>query len=334
MNASYRPRILLVDDEPDTRELIADALRQDDLAVDTAAGVADACARASETRPDLIIADLCLPDGSGADLLERLRTIAGGVPAVLITGRGDLQSADEAWRSGCADFLTKPLDLTRLRGTVRRQLHRSRRDRQRRDLARRLNRGRHLVQHRLDTTCEALTQAYRTLSRQFLRQEAVLRFHRQLLLCQTDDDVFRSLFEFYAERRQNLFGVAMVCDENAELQMIGRFGTPGPDNVSLCQGFAFSLLDAVLHEPVVMRIDPQDHPSLFPAWLEEHLEGVTFLCVPLVPAEGQLIGLVLLYGRDGQPFSDDDVALWEMLAPSVALRIQGNSYAAGDSNAA
>ena len=334
MNASYRPRILLVDDEPDVRELVADVLRHDDLAVDTAVGVAEACASARRATPDLVIADVILPDGSGVDLLKRLRAIAGDVPAVVITGTGDLRSASDAWRCGCADFLTKPLDLSRLRETIRRQLHRGRRNHQRRDLTRRLNRRRHLVQHRLDTTCEALTQAYRTLSQQFLRQEAVLRFHRQLLLCQSDDDVFRGLFEFYAERRQRLFGVAMVCDENAELQMIGRFGTPGPDNVSLCQGFAFSLLVAVLHEPVVMRIDPQDHPSLFPAWLAEHLEDVTFLCVPLVPAEGQLIGMVVLYDHDGQPFSDDDVALWEMLAPSIALRIQGNSYAADDSNAA
>lgn len=334
MNVSYSPRILVVDDEPDVRDVIADALDGDALAVDAAGTVAEACAAARRAKPDLVIADLVLPDGSGVDLLGRLRAIAGDVPAVVITGRGDLRSASDAWRCGCVDFLIKPLDLARLRGSIRRQVHRLRRDSRRRDLARRLNQRRHRVQHRLDTTCEALTRAYRTLSQQFLRQEAVLRFHRQLLLCRNDDDVFRNLFEFYAERREHLFGVAMVCDENAELQMIGRFGTPGPDTVSVCQGFAFSLLDAVLHEPVVMRIDPRDHPSLFPAWLDEHLPGVTFLCVPLVPAEGQLIGLVVLYGHDGQPFSDDDVALWESLAPSVALRIQGNSYAAGDSNAA
>ncbi len=334
MNGSDRLRILLVDDEPDVRDLIVDALAGEGWTIDAVGTVAAACDAARRVRPDLVIADVLLPDGSGGELLGRLGRIAGDVPAVVMTGAGDLRAASDAWGRGCVDFLTKPLDLDRLRAAIRRQGRARRRDDRRRDLARRLNRQRHHVQHRLNTTCEALTRAYRSLSGQFLRQEAVLRFHRQLLLCRDDDDVFRSLFEFYAERRDRLFGVAMVCDENAELQMIGRFGTPGPDNVGLCQGFAFSLLDAVLREPVVMRIDPREHPSLFPAWLDEHLADVQFLCVPLVPAEGQLIGLVVLYGRDGQPFSDDDVALWQLLAPSVALRIQGNSYAAGDSHAA
>jgi len=340
MSQSEYPRILIVDDEPDMRELIGDALQGEGVHIETARSGAEAYAAVQRTRPDVVVADLHLPDCRGCEIIDRIRTAAADVPTVVITGTGDLDTAGEACRRGCVDFLTKPLDLDRLRESIRRELDRRDRHARRspreiklRRLARELNRDRRSVRHRLDTTCAALTRAYRSLNDQFLRQESVLRFHRQLLLCRDDDDVFRSLFQFYAEHRGNLFGVAMVCDENAELQMIGRFGAPGPDSASVCQGYAFSLLDAVLQDPAVLRIDPSAHQALFPNWLEPHLGGLQFLCVPLIPSEGQLIGLVVLYRKEGETFSDDDVALSEMLAPSVAMSIQGNSYSAEDNAA-
>ena len=340
MSDNEYPRVLIVDDEPDMRELIGDALRHDGLHIDAAGSGAEACAAAQRSRPDVVVADLHLPDCRGTEIIGRIRTVAPNVPTVIITGNGDLDVAGEACRQGCADFLTKPLSIEKLRDAIRRglargpaQQQRPARDHKLRRLARQLNQDRHAVRHRLNTTCAALTRAYRSLNDQFLRQESVLRFHRHLLTCQNDDDVFRNLFQFYAEHRGNLFGVAMVCDENADLQMIGRFGTPGPDSVSVCQGYAFSLLDAVLHDPAVLRIDPTAHASLFPSWLADYLTDVNFLCIPLIPAEGQLIGLVVLYRKEGETFTDDDVGLSEMLAPSVAMSIQGNSYQADDTAA-
>lgn len=341
MTDSEYPRVLIIDDEPDMRELIGDALRHEGLHIEAAGSAAEACAAARRMRPDVVVTDLHLPDCRGTEIIDQIREAVGDVPTVIITGKGNLEDASEACRQGCVDFLIKPLNIERLREAVRREISRRDEPKQRtprelklRRLARELNRDRHSVRHRLDTTCAALTRAYRSLNDQFLRQESVLTFHRQLLLCREDDDVFRSLFHLYAEHRGNLFGVAMVCDENAELQMIGRFGTPGPDSVSICQGYGFSLLDAVLQDPAVLRIDPTVHPALFPNWLEPHLHGISFLCVPLIPAEGQLIGLVVLYRKEGETFTDDDVALSEMLAPSVAMSIQGNTYDADDSNAA
>ena len=330
-------KILVIDDEADLCELVGDALRVDGLQVASAGSGAEGCAQAQRDRPDLVVADLALPDCSGLELIGQLRDHIGEVPTVVITGTGDIHSASEAWRHGCVDFLTKPLNLHRLRNTIRRELSRrgdvtrlTARTRRLRLLARELNRRRHSVKDRLDTTCAALTSAYRTLNHQFTRQETLIRFQRQLLTFRTDDDIFRGLFSLFCENGGNLFGVALVCDENADLKMVGRFGTPAPDSVSICQGIAFSLLDVVLENPSVMPIAPAESPSLFPKWLHQHLAGVTFLCVPLLPDEGQLIGLSILYRKSGQPFTDDDRALAEMLAPSVAMAVQGNGCAADE----
>jgi len=84
----------------------------------------------------------------------------------------------------------------------------------------------------------------------------------------------------------------------------------------------------VLEDPLVMCLDPAAHPGLFPQWLRPQLAGVTFLCLPLLPKEEQLIGLCILYRKDGHVFSEDEIALGEMLAPSVAMSIQGAGHAA------
>jgi DNA-binding response OmpR family regulator len=338
MNLTTPARILVVDDEPDICEVLRDALGRQGHTVESACSAADACAAAERERPDLIVADLRLGDGDGLDMLDRLRRRVGDVPAVLMSGRADVHSATEACRRGCADFLTKPLDLPRLTDTIRRALaHRddlSRlvgRNHRLRALAHELNHRRHQARQQIGTTCAALASAYRTLSGQFARQEELIKFQRQLLNCRNDDDVFRQVFGFYAERGANLFGVAMVCDDKAELQVIGRFGTPSPDSMSVARGIAYSLTDNALSDPVVTRLDAATHAGLFPQWLAPHVQGLSFMLMPLLPHEGQLIGLIVLYRKAGHSFTAEEADLADMMGPAVALAIQGSAAGPSDS---
>ena len=340
MNVTHSARILVVDDEPDVCEVLRDALVREGLTVESAHSAADGCAAAERTRPDLVVADLRLGDGDGLDMLDRLRRRVGDVPAILMSGRADIHSAGEACRRGCADFLTKPLDLPRLAETIHRALARrddvcrlARRNHRLRALAHELNRRRHQARHQLGTTCAALTTAYRSLSGQFNRQAELLGLQRQLLGCRDDDDVFRSIFGFYAERGANLYGVALVCDDKAELQVIGRFGTPSPDSMSVARGIAYSLTDTVLADPVVTRLDAATHAGIFPQWLHPHVEGTSFMLVPLLPRDGQLIGLIVLYRKDGHSFTPNEADLAEMMGPAIAVAIQGEGEAQTDADA-
>jgi DNA-binding NtrC family response regulator len=71
-------------------------------------------------RPDVVLTDYQLPDGTGIELLGKLKTIDGAVPVVLLTGHGSIDLAVEAIKQGAEQFLTKPVDLVALDAVLRR----------------------------------------------------------------------------------------------------------------------------------------------------------------------------------------------------------------------
>ncbi|MDR0965838.1 MAG: sigma-54 dependent transcriptional regulator [Myxococcales bacterium] len=70
--------------------------------------------------PDVILSDVCLPDGNGIELIEKLRRAGKDCPIVLMTAFGTIDVAVEAMKRGASDFLTKPLDYKRLYATLER----------------------------------------------------------------------------------------------------------------------------------------------------------------------------------------------------------------------
>lgn len=193
-----------------------------------------------------------------------------------------------------------------------------RRNNRLRELARRRNRQ----YRRLSATCTHLTTTCRNLQTQVDRQESVIEFQRHLMDRTDDHDVFRRFFRMFVERTGPLFGVAMLCDENAELQLVGRFGVPAPDGVNFCQAIADAMVSDMLESPEVMALDAYENLSKFPPRLHKYLVGVNILVIPLMVDVGQLIGVVVLYRKGEQPFTDDDVALAEMIAPPTAAAAQ------------
>jgi two-component system nitrogen regulation response regulator GlnG len=114
------PKLLVVDDEPiichSFRRVFADA----GVEVLTAASAAEGWARFEQDRPDVLVLDLQLPDGSGLDLFERVRRADPKRPVVFITAHGTSETAIEAMKKGAFDYLTKPLDLERMSGLLSR----------------------------------------------------------------------------------------------------------------------------------------------------------------------------------------------------------------------
>jgi DNA-binding NtrC family response regulator len=84
---------------------------------------AESCAQAltlaKDAFPDLVLLDNQLPDGSGLDLVAKLKAIDADLPVVLLTGHGSVDLAVDALKRGCTDFLEKPFKIERLRTTVR-----------------------------------------------------------------------------------------------------------------------------------------------------------------------------------------------------------------------
>ncbi|WP_245814709.1 hybrid sensor histidine kinase/response regulator [Cystobacter ferrugineus] len=107
-------RVLLVEDAPDARELIAMMLRERGARVDTAGMAAEAMARLEESLPDVLVSDIGLPGEDGHSLLRRVRAWAEArdqwVPAIALTAYAGAEDARRAYRAGFQVHMAKPLE--------------------------------------------------------------------------------------------------------------------------------------------------------------------------------------------------------------------------------
>src|SRR6266699_1977220 len=108
---------LLVDDDVSFQAALAELVRAEGFSVETAASLGEARTYLSEHTPDLALVDLKLPDGSGLELLRESDSQVA-TEIVLITGNATVDSAVEALRSGASDYLTKPVDIPRLKSVL------------------------------------------------------------------------------------------------------------------------------------------------------------------------------------------------------------------------
>ncbi len=118
-----RATVLVVDDEPQFLRALATNLRGAGYAVETAGTAAEALSRAALGRPDAVVLDLLLPDGTGTDVCRELRTWSD-VPILVVSAVGDEDEKIAALDAGADDYVTKPFAigelLARLRAALRR----------------------------------------------------------------------------------------------------------------------------------------------------------------------------------------------------------------------
>jgi two-component system response regulator AtoC len=113
-----RSRVLVVDDEPSIRKVLQAHLSRDGHVVDAAADGAEAIDRLGNEPYDLVISDLKMPGVGGLELLAFVRENHPGLPLIVITAHGTVDSAVEALKLGAQDYITKPFDHTELRAAV------------------------------------------------------------------------------------------------------------------------------------------------------------------------------------------------------------------------
>jgi len=118
-------RLLLVEDEPVLRDQLANRLRQDGYAVDTAIDGEEGLFYATEYPIDLAIIDLGLPKISGIELIQRLRKQGKDVPVLILTARNKWQDKVEGLESGADDYLAKPFHYEELAARVKALIRRS-----------------------------------------------------------------------------------------------------------------------------------------------------------------------------------------------------------------
>lgn len=112
------PHALIVDDEPDIRELLAITLGRMGIDCTTAATLDEARERLRSRRFDLCLTDMRLPDGNGLDLITHIQQHYAAMPVAMITAHGSMETAIQALKAGAFDFVNKPVDLKDLRQLV------------------------------------------------------------------------------------------------------------------------------------------------------------------------------------------------------------------------
>lgn len=117
-------RFLLVEDNPDLAESVAERLRLDGHAVDPAGSLSDARDCLAAAPYDLILLDISLPDGDGREFLARERRSGRDTPIIVMTARADVSDRVDVLDLGADDYVTKPFDFSELEARCRAVLRR------------------------------------------------------------------------------------------------------------------------------------------------------------------------------------------------------------------
>jgi DNA-binding NtrC family response regulator len=117
-------KILIADDEPSNRKILAQELIHKGFAVDTARNGREALTRVESAPPDLAILDYMMPDMSGLDVLQELRKRGNETPVIMITAYGSVERAVEVMKAGAYDFITRPFDPDHIELVVRKAIER------------------------------------------------------------------------------------------------------------------------------------------------------------------------------------------------------------------
>jgi two-component system, NtrC family, response regulator PilR len=112
-------QVLVVDDEPDIRELLELTLTKMGLGVDAVGTIADAKERLKAGKYDLCLTDMRLGDGDGLELVRHIAALATDLPVAVITAYGSTENAVAALKAGAFDYVSKPVGLEQLRALIK-----------------------------------------------------------------------------------------------------------------------------------------------------------------------------------------------------------------------
>ncbi|HEY7672404.1 MAG TPA: sigma-54 dependent transcriptional regulator [Gammaproteobacteria bacterium] len=211
-------RILVVDDEPNIRELLEEILSEEGYEVTTAGDAAHARAALREQSYDLTLLDIWMPDTDGISLLKEWSQNGPLGPVVMMSGHGTVDTAVEATRLGALDFIEKPVSLTKLLRTVQKALS----TRRARD-----------ARHQLGATV-AVPVGKSQVLRELRNQVARIAQHDTHVLFTGESGSGRGLFARYLQsnsaRAAGLFETVLggdLTEADSEARLLGSRGQPG-----------------------------------------------------------------------------------------------------------
>lgn len=244
--APATPRVMVVDDDPDVLRLFESVLLPEGYDLSLIESGTEALQLLQQESFALVLTDLFLDEVSGLDLLEYAKQHEPETQVVLVTGKASLDSAIAALRGGATDYLTKPVDVDRLRTVVRNAVQRYQLEMKNRELVARLEEHQRVLQQRVREATHELAQANKRLAelaihdgltglynhRHFqerLDQEVKRadRYNRKVALLMLDLDHFKHFNDTYGHQEGNeaLRTIAELLTAHVrQVDIVARYG--------------------------------------------------------------------------------------------------------------
>jgi len=310
-------RVLVVDDEPSVADVCREFLGGEGYSVTVAPSGEDALRVIPQLRPDLILTDINLPGISGLDVMKQARAADPDACIIVVTGYASTASAIDALRQGAYEYVTKPFDLEALAKIVKSGIANRRLKLSNRHLIEELRRKNDILSHHEQELRERVRTATQQLS----------------TLYEVGKEISLSLelgprVSLVAAR-----AAEMAKAPGAALWLRGA-GDPG-FRVVAAHGIALApLVDETPAQPApehplarcaatleTLRTDyPNGDGVILPGLAPE--PQLTLIAAPLT-AEGNVVGLLAVFGKDGG-FTADDQDLLELFAPQAGIAIRNS----------
>ncbi len=309
-------RILLIDDQPDTLELLSETLDGEAYTIDTATTGAEAAARMAEHEYALIITDVNLPDASGLTITRNARARYPDACVVVMTGDVSAKTAIEALQSGAYNYLQKPFNIWDVPEMVRKGLERRR-------LA---------IENRM--LLDSLNQANAELQRheEVLREKVRVATHQMSLLYDIGQHISTSLslertlgavLEKTNELSSGEASILYLADENERYfrcALARGVDVDDPSEVVVESGEGLVGHVGASRMPVRGMVHSISTEHEFGTPLSSAWEGRVVLGIPLL-ARGRLFGVLTVLGAAGAEFSVDEERVLVLFAAQAANAI-------------
>ena len=322
-----RPRVLVVDDEPELIELICDVFaRTNDCRLIAARDLREAEAIIKREPVDLLLADVRLPDGDGMSLLPKLHDANPAAAAVVITGEPSLTGAIDAMRAGVVDFLPKPFSaehlLARVRSALKIQAAAARTHKRLGRLkvaVRRLNTIRRTISKKVDILCNDLVSAYGELSKQVDQVRLAEGFRKVLdqakdleqLLCHAMDWLLRQV---------GYCNVAVwLASEEHEFELGAYMKYTIAGDQQLTDAMKNGILPLVTRENLVL-LEGETVKDKLTAAECDYLHNQSVMAVNCTYL-GESLAAIVMFRDARSPFTDADVAAVQAIAPLFAVAL-------------
>jgi len=323
----FRPRMLVVDDEPGMidlfRDLVAKAVNCQPV---FASNLSDARAVMAQQGVDLVVADVNLPDGDGTSLLEELNRRHPLAAAVMMSGDPSVDRTISAMRGGAMDFLPKPFSPDQMAERIRKALlaHRLKRIQETRfrklkETCKKLNEARRTISKKVDLLCNDLITAYGELSRSLETvrlQEGYGQFIAKAngleqLLCHTMDWLLRQVG--YCN-----IGIWLASAEH-ELQLGAFMKYTIAAEPPLMEAMQKNLLKLTMRRGFV-RLGAADLKATLTPGELKYLAEQDILAINCTYL-GESLAVMAMFRDHHTPFSNDDVAALKTMSPLFALSL-------------